>query len=146
HQRTVDCVVGGFRWNKNETETSVGSLLLGLYKKGVFHYVGHASNFEKAEKRKLVDFLKPYRKGVGSSGFGEGRTPGGPSRWSQGKDTSWVPLRPELVCEVTFDHMQGDRFRHAATFKRWRFDKPPGECTFDQIRSPKGFEFRSVLQ
>lgn len=145
HERTIDCVVGGFRWNKNEENKSVGSLLLGLYQGKTLHYVGHASNFSKEEKRNLVDFLKQYRKNAGSSGFGQGRTPGGISRWSQGKDVSWEPLRPELLCEVSFDHLQGERFRHAASFKRWRFDKLIRECTFDQIQSPTPFEFKKVF-
>jgi len=146
HERTIDCVVGGFRWAKNEQNHAIGSLLLGLYKDGVFHYVGHAANFTKPERRELLKLLEPYRKNVGDKGFGVGRTPGGPSRWSQGKDTSWEPLRPELVCEVSFDHLQGDRFRHAATFKRWRFDKPPKDCKFDQIVSPRRFEFQKVFK
>jgi ATP-dependent DNA ligase len=145
HERTIDCVVGGFRWNRKEEVPSVGSLLLGLYEGSILHYVGHASNFKKDEKRKLVDFLKPYRKNVGTSGFGKGRTPGALSRWSQGKDPSWEPLRPELVCEVSFDHLQGDRFRHAASFKRWRFDKPARQCKFDQIKSPTPFQFQKIF-
>jgi ATP-dependent DNA ligase len=145
HQRTVDCVVAGFRWNRGEKGKSVGSLLLGLFADDVLNYVGHASNFTKPEKRELVKFLKPYRENAGKQGFGQGRTPGGPSRWSADKDVSWEPLRAELVCEVSFDHLQGDRFRHAASFKRWRFDKPTHECTFDQIKSPKGFRFQKVF-
>jgi ATP-dependent DNA ligase len=145
HERTIDCVVGGFRWNKGETNIALGSILLGLYEGKVLHYVGHASNFVKPQKRELVKMLRPYRDPTGTKGFGKGRTPGGISRWSQGKDSSWEPLRPELVCEVSFDHLQGDRFRHAASFKRWRHDKPPRECTFDQIRSAKPFEFQKVF-
>ncbi|HEY4491868.1 MAG TPA: ATP-dependent DNA ligase, partial [Acidobacteriota bacterium] len=145
HQRTIDCVVGGFRWNKGEKHIAVGSLLLGLYQGRILHYVGHASNFTKPQRRELVELLSKYRDADESKGFGKGRTPGGISRWSQGKDTSWEPLRPELVCEISFDHLQGDRFRHAATFKRWRFDKPPRQCTFDQIKSPKPFAFQKVV-
>lgn len=145
HERTIDCVVGGFRWHRKE-ENSVGSLLLGLYQGKILHYVGHASNFKKEEKAELVKFLKPYRTKADSAGFGKGRTPGEISRWSHGKDPSWEPLRPELVCEVTFDHLQGDRFRHAASFKRWRPDKPPRECTFDQIQSPAPFQFKKVFE
>jgi ATP-dependent DNA ligase len=145
HQRTIDCVVGGFRWNKDQKGIAVVSLLLGLYKGRVLHYVGHASNFQKPQRKELVKLLKPLRKDAEKGGFGRGRTPGGPSRWTQNKDLSWEPVRPELVCEVSFDHLQGDRFRHAASFKRWRFDKPPRECTFDQIVSPKMFAFQKVF-
>lgn len=131
HQRTVDCVVSGFRWNTNMAGVSVGSLLLGLYDdKRVLHHVGHTSSFKAADKRALVSFLEPYR---GSSGFGQGRTPGEPSRWSGSKDLSWEPVRPDLVCEVAFDHLQGDRFRHGTTFLRWRQDKPPLECRYSQV-------------
>ena len=146
HLRTVDCVVGGFRWNKGETGKSVGSLLLGLYDDhGVLHHVGHTSSFKAVEKRALVDKLAPLVTDDESLGFGRGRTPGAPSRWTAGKDTSWVRLRPELVCELTFDYLQGDRFRHAATFQRWRPDKPPRECTFDQLVTTVPFELEQVF-
>jgi len=146
HLRTVDCVVGGFRWNKGETGRSVGSLLLGLYDgSGVLHHVGHTSSFKAPEKRALVDTLAPYVTEDESVGFGRGRTPGAPSRWNAGKDTSWVRLRPELVCELTFDYLQGNRFRHAATFKRWRPDKPPEGCTFDQLATTVPFELEQVF-
>ncbi len=146
HQRTADCVVGGFRWNRVEEGKSVGSLLLGLYDgAGVLHHVGHTSSFNHAQRRELLSVLEPYRGEPGPAGFGRGRTPGGPSRWSQGKDLSWEPLRPELVCEVTFDHLQGDRFRHAATFARWRPDKPPSECTYDQLVAAVPFELQEIF-
>lgn len=132
HQRTADCVVGGYRLNK--TQDGIGSLLLGLYDDdGVLHYVGHTSSFKAAERRALLERLKPF---AGEGGFGAGRSPGGPSRWNAGRTTEWFPLRPELVCEVAFDYMQSERFRHAATFLRWRDDKPAGSCTFDQIVPP----------
>lgn len=146
HLRTVDCVVGGFRWNKGEEGRSVGSLLLGLYDEtGVLHHVGHTSSFKAAEKRALVDKLQPLVTNDESVGFGKGRTPGGPSRWTSGRDMSWVRLRPELVCEVTFDYLQADRFRHAATFKRWRPDKPPEACTRDQIETTVPYELQQVF-
>ena len=146
HLRTADCVVGGFRWNKGETGRSVGSLLLGLYDaEGVFHLVGHTSSFSAKEKRELVAFLDPYRTADEGESFGSGRTPGAPSRWSQGKDLSWERLRPELVCEVTFDYLQGDRFRHAAAFRRWRTDKPPADCRFDQLEATVPTELREVF-
>src|SRR5947207_6653829 len=108
HLRTVDSVVGGYRWNRGEEGKSVGSLLLGLYDStGVFHHVGHTSSFKAAEKRELVSFLEPYVAKDTESGFGDGRTPGGVSRWTADRDMTWVRLRPELVCEVTFDYLQG---------------------------------------
>jgi ATP-dependent DNA ligase len=146
HLRTVDCVVGGFRWNKGEEGRSVGSLLLGLYdENGVLHQVGHTSSFKAAEKRALVDRLSPLTTDDEGVGFGRGRTPGGPSRWTGARDMSWVRLRPELVCEVTFDYLQGDRFRHAATFRRWRPDKPPEACTKDQIETTVPYELQQVF-
>jgi ATP-dependent DNA ligase len=146
HLRTVDCVVGGFRWNRGEDGRSVGSLLLGLHgDDGVLHHVGHTSSFKAAEKKALVEVLKPYLSDDESAGFGAGRTPGGPSRWTGARDLSWVRLRPELVCEVTFDHLQGDRFRHAATFRRWRSDKPPRECTFDQVATTVPFLLERIF-
>lgn len=145
HLRTVDCVVGGFRWNRGEEDRSVGSLLLGLYDdSGVLHHVGHTSSFKAAEKRELVEFLKPYVS-EGDAGFGRGRTPGEPSRWTGGRDMTWVRLRPELVCEVTFDYLQGDRFRHAATFRHWRHDKPPESCTFNQIATTPPYELQQIF-
>jgi ATP-dependent DNA ligase len=129
HRRSVDCVVGGYRLAK--VGDGVGSLLLGLYgSDGTLHYVGHTSSFKAAERRSLREQLAAYE---GDGGFGQGRTPGGQSRWTGGRETAWVPLRPELVCEVSVDRMQGERFRHAATFERWRFDRDPRSCTFEQL-------------
>lgn len=145
HKRTADCVVGGFRWYKDEFGTAVGSLLLGLYKGKVLHHVGHTSSFTKEQRRELVKFLKSYRTKQEDGGFGKGRTPGEPSRWTAGKDLSWEKLRPELVCEVAFDHLQGDRFRHAATFLRWRPDKPPKECTYDQFTTVVPVELKEIF-
>lgn len=147
HLRTADCMVGGFRWYKNEEGRAIGSLLLGLYDgEGVLHFVGHTSSFKAGERRELVEVVAPYRTEDEDVSFGQGRTPGGPSRWNQGKDTSWERLRPELVCEVTFDYLQGERFRHAATFKRWRPDKPPTECTFDQLEATVPMELMQVFE
>jgi ATP-dependent DNA ligase len=146
HLRTVDCVVGGFRWYKGEEGRAVGSLLLGLYDdKGVFHHVGHTASFKATEKRELVTILQPYLSDDGDDSFGSGRTPGAPSRWTGDKDLSWVRLRPELVCEVTFDYLQGPRFRHAATFQRWRPDKPAAQCGFDQIETTPPYELRQIF-
>jgi ATP-dependent DNA ligase len=134
HERTADCVVGGFREHK---DGGVGSLLLGLHSMdGVLQYVGHTSSFSANQRKGLIDLLKPLE---GGHSFGEGRSPGGPSRWAQGRDTSWTAVKPELVCEVRFDHLQGLRFRHAARFLRWRPDKDPADCTFEQLKPPRPF-------
>jgi ATP-dependent DNA ligase len=143
HERTVDCVVSGFRWHKDGHGTAIGSLLLGLYDAhGVLHYVGGASSFKTTERRRLVEVLEPYR---GPSGFGQGRTPGEPNRWTGDRDISWEPLRPELVCEVAFDHLQGERFRHGAIFRRWRYDKPPQDCTFAQVEEVVPSELQAIF-
>jgi ATP-dependent DNA ligase len=147
HERECDCVVAGFRWHKRGERTAVGSLLLGLYDdSGALQHVGVCASFTAAKRKELVDFLAPYRKNAladhpwkawaeseAEEGPAAQRTPGGQSRWSQGKDLSWEPLRPELVVEVAYDHMQGDRFRHTAQFRRWRKDKPPADCTYAQL-------------
>jgi ATP-dependent DNA ligase len=143
HARTADCVVAGFRWHKNGPGTLVGSLLLGLYDgAGDLHHVGVTSSFGMAQRKALVAELQPLREGAlaahpwrsWAEAMGTGqRMPGGQSRWSAGKDLSWEPLRIERVCEVKYDHMQGDRFRHAAVFLRWRSDKPPSACRYDQL-------------
>lgn len=147
HLRTVDCVIGGYRWAKGEENVAIGSLLLGLYdESGVLHYVGHTSSFNASERREWAQRLQPLVSDDESVGFGQGRTPGGVSRWSSGKDTSWVRLRPELVCEVTFDYLQGERFRHASTFKRMRSDKAPRACTFDQFEAAVPYELMQVFE
>jgi ATP-dependent DNA ligase len=129
HHRTLDCVVGGYRVEKNGN--GVASLLLGLYDAaGVLHYVGHTSSFPAAQRRAMREELAPLE---GGASFGQGRAPGGPSRWSGGRETEWVPLDPVLVCEVRIDRMQGDRFRHASRLLRWRDDRDPHSCTFDQL-------------
>jgi ATP-dependent DNA ligase len=129
HRRTADCVVGGYRVAKDGD--GVGSLLLGLYDdEAQLHYVGHTSSFRAAERVAMREALAPLE---GGESFGGGREPGGPSRWSAGKDMTWVSLEPALVCEVSFDRMQYGRFRHAATFVRWRDDRTPRSCTFDQL-------------
>jgi ATP-dependent DNA ligase len=147
HERECDCVVAGFRWHKASERGAVGSLLLGLYDAaGALQHVGVAASFTDRKRRELVDFLAPYREGAledhpwrewarhQNEGDATGRRmPGALSRWSQGKDLSWEPLRPELVVEVAYDHMQGSRFRHTAQFRRWRTDKRPRDCTFDQL-------------
>jgi ATP-dependent DNA ligase len=132
--RTADCVVGGFRWLQKggEEEGRVGSLLLGLYDEaGKLDHVGFAASFTADERRELAPILLPLREPPGFTG----KAPGGPSRWSQGRSTAWEPLRPALVCEVRYDHFAGGRFRHGTRFLRWRPEKRPRQCTFEQVRS-----------
>jgi ATP-dependent DNA ligase len=123
--RTIDAVVMGWRPGK-EPET-VGALILGLYDNGALRVVGHCSGLSASEKRRLVGFLAPFETGERGSGD--------PSRWSSGRDLEWVALRPELVVEIDFDHVSAGRIRHGAKLRRWREDKPPAECTFDQLSS-----------
>jgi ATP-dependent DNA ligase len=155
HARTADCVVAGFRWHKTG-QGIVGSLLLGLYDdKGTLHHVGVTSSFTMAKRKELAAELEPLRKGAIEghpwSAWGNAaehektRMPGGQSRWSAGKDLSWEPLRIERVCEVKYDHMQGDRFRHAATFLRWRADKSPRDCRYDQLEVTTAYELQKVF-
>ncbi len=131
HHRTADCVVGGYRLKRNGD--GVGSLLLGVYdEEGNLHYVGHTSAFKAKERRELREVLAPL---VGGSSFGDAaRSPGGLSRWSGGRDTEWVSLEPTLVCEVRYERLQGGRFRHSASVLRWRPDRDPKSCTFEQLQ------------
>ena len=156
HERDCDCVVAGFRWHKKGERTRIGSLLLGLYDDaGTLQHVGVCASFTDQKRIELVEFLKPYRKDALASHpwkdwatdeFGEThRMPGAQSRWSHGKDLSWEPLRPELVIEVAYDHMQGDRFRHTAQFRRWRTDKKPSDCTFAQLEVVPPHELESIF-
>ncbi len=154
HARTADCVVAGFRWHKNGPQTLVGSLLLGLYDDaGVLHHVGVASAFSAVRRRELAEELAPLREGAldnhpwreWASDDEHQRRPGATSRWNRGKDLSWEPLRVELSCEVGFDHMQGDRFRHPAQFKRWRPDKPPADCRYDQLEVAPPYELQQIF-
>jgi ATP-dependent DNA ligase len=154
HARTADCVVAGFRWHKTGKNTLVGSLLLGLYDdKGVLQHVGVTSSFTMATRAHLAAELEPLRTRAlethpwrAWAAAGEmNRMPGGQSRWSAGKDLSWEPLRIERVCEVKYDHMQGDRFRHAAVFQRWRPDKQPGDCRYDQLEVTTPYELEKVF-
>jgi len=155
HARTADCVVAGFRWHKNGHGTLIGSLLLGLYDdRGRLHHVGVTSAFNMNMRRELVRELAPLREHAldghpwreWADAMGDGtRMPGGQSRWSAGKDLSWEPLRVERACEVKYDHMQGDRFRHAAIFLRWRLDKPPTDCRYAQLEVTTPFELEKVF-
>lgn len=167
HERTADCVVAGFRWHTSGK--GVGSLLLGLYDdRGGLHHVGVTASFTAARRQELVDELAPYRMedlaghpwaawataGGGVSGDESSsedaprdvvRRPGTPSRWTGKRNLSWLPLRPELVCEVAYDHLQGDRFRHAATFRRWRPDRRPESCTYAQLEAVPPAELEDLL-
>jgi ATP-dependent DNA ligase len=156
HARTADCVVAGFRWHKTGKNELVGSLLLGLYdEQRRLHHVGVTSSFTMAMRRQLAVELAPLRERAleehpwrewAEAGGGETtRMPGGQSRWSAGKDLSWEPLRIERVCEVKYDHMQGPRFRHAAIFQRWRPDKPPSACRYDQLEVTPPYELAKIF-
>ena len=148
HERDCDCVVAGFRWHKDGHGTAIGSLLLGLFDDaGALQHVGVCSSFTQAKRKELVEFLALYREkaleghpwaewaGEENDHPSEGgqRMPGAKSRWTGKKDLSWQPLRPELVLEVAYEHMQGNRFRHMAQFRRWRTDKTPRDCTYAQL-------------
>jgi ATP-dependent DNA ligase len=155
HVRTADCVVAGFRWHKTGPGELVGSLLLGLYDDdGALHHVGVTSSFTTVMRRQLAKELEPLRKQAleghpwrewAEALEGSPRMPGATSRWSQGKDLSWEPLRVGRVCEVAYDHLQGDRFRHAATFLRWRPDKQPAECRYDQLEVTPPAELAEIF-
>jgi ATP-dependent DNA ligase len=155
HARTADCVVAGFRWHKNGPGTMVGSLLLGLYDaEGTLHHVGVTSSFTTAKRKALVEELALLREGAAENHpwrewaqfAGEQRMPGATSRWNRGKDLGWEPLRIERVCEVAYDHLQGDRFRHATTFQRWRLDKSAAECRYDQLEETAPQELQQIFR
>ncbi|HEY0714179.1 MAG TPA: ATP-dependent DNA ligase [Polyangia bacterium] len=159
HERDCDCVVAGFRWHKGSNGTAIGSLLLGLWNDaGQLEHVGVCASFTVAKRRELVEFLAPYRENalddhpwrawadaLVEDPASSGRKPGYASRWSQGKDLSWQPLRPELVLEVAYEHMQGTRFRHMAQFRRWRTDKNPRDCTFAQLEVVPPHELEAIF-
>ncbi|MGH8631466.1 MAG: ATP-dependent DNA ligase, partial [Burkholderiales bacterium] len=159
HTRTADCVVAGFRWHKNGRDTMLGSLLLGLYDDdGILHHVGVTAAFSNAIRRELVTELAPLRENALQShpwrewaeaqeeaSANMQRLPGASSRWNRGKDLSWEALRPERVCEVAYDHMQGTRFRHAAQFMRWRPDRQPEDCHYEQLEVTAPYELERVF-
>jgi ATP-dependent DNA ligase len=154
HERECDCVVGGFRWHKGGRDVAVGSLLLGLYDgEGSLHHVGVCASFTAQKRRELVTFLAPNREGAleghpwreWAAHDGSQRIPGYKSRWSQDKDLSWEPLRAELVVQVAYDHMQGSRFRHTAQFRRWRSDKSPRDCTYEQLEVVAPHELAAIF-
>jgi len=161
HARTADCVVAGFRWHKNGAGSHVGSLLLGLYDDGgTLHHVGITSSFTWPRRAELAAELEPLRAGavdghpwadwadwaaMGSADASGSRMPGATSRWNRGKNLSWEPLRIERVVEVGYDHLQGDRFRHATTFRRWRPDRQPADCRYDQLETTAPFELKRIF-
>ena len=159
HARTADCVVAGFRWHKKGPGTHIGSLILGLYDSDeVLHHVGVTSSFKWPVRAELADELAPLREGAldghpwqewaaWSTDRAEAgqRMPGATSRWNSGKDLSWEPLRIERACEVAYDHLQRDRFRHATTFRRWRPDKSPLNCRYDQLETTAPFELQDIF-
>jgi ATP-dependent DNA ligase len=161
HQRTADCAVAGFRWHKNGPGTHIGSLLLGLFgDDDKLNHVGITSSFTWERRAELAEELAPLREGALDdhpwrewaewAGYGDAevsgqRLPGATSRWNRGKDLSWEPLRVERVVEVAYDHLQGSRFRHATTFKRWRPDKPPAACRYDQLETTAPFELARIF-
>src|SRR6516165_531940 len=159
HERDCDCVVAGFRWHKKGERAAVGSLLLGLYDDhGALQHVGVCGSFTDKARRELVEFLEPYRREAlvdhpwrrwaehaSAEVEGNHRMPGGQSRWSRDKDLSWEPLRPELVVEVAYEHMQGSRFRHLAQFRRWRTDKKPSDCTYAQLEVVPPHELAAIF-
>ncbi len=157
HQRTADCVVAGFRWYKGGKGTLVGSLLLGLYDSaGTLHHVGVASSFKQTERANLAEKLRPLTEGARETHpwkdwsdwqeqEGPQRLPGATSRWNRGKDLSWEPIQLGLVAEVSYDHLQGTRFRHATHLKRWRTDKPHTECRYDQLEETPPFLITKIF-
>jgi ATP-dependent DNA ligase len=156
HERDCDCVVAGFRWYKDAEGEAIGSLLLGLFDQaGSLQHVGVCASFAKDKRRELLEFLTPYRTNAlvdhpwaswaNEEAAAGSRMPGGQSRWSQGKDLSWEPLRPELVIEVSYEHMQGRRFRHMAHFRRWRTDKKPTDCTYAQLEVVPPHELEEIF-
>ena len=159
HQRTADCVVAGFRWHKDGPGTLIGSLLLGLYDEaGKLNHVGITASFTMARRAELVAELAPLREHAmdghpwaewaewaeAAAASGQ-RVPGATSRWNRGRDLSWEALRPERVVEVAFDHLQGDRFRHGTTFVRWRPDKRPEDCRYDQLAETPAYELSAIF-
>jgi len=154
HDRTADCVVAGFRWHKSGPV--IGSLLLGLYDdRGDLQHVGVSASFAMKRRAELVSELDPYRMDdaaghpwaawAEAEAHAGSRLPGAVSRWNAKKDLSWLPVRPELVVEVGYDHMEGTRFRHTAHFRRWRPDRDPGSCTYEQLEQPVQFDLAEVL-
>lgn len=142
HRRDVDCVIGGYREHKDGGK--IGSLLLGLFNdRDELHFIGHCSGFGDVDRVAILEQLQPW---VRAESFGaDARQPGAASRWSGDKDLSWTPVEPQLVCEVSYDQLTGERFRHATRFHRWRPDKNPSDCRLDQLQRPEGPDFEAVV-
>jgi ATP-dependent DNA ligase len=156
HERTADVVVAGYRLHKNSTAEKplLGSLLLGLYADGKLQHIGVSASFTETRRAELLAELKPFEVDIADHPWGEwqewaianpDRVPGTQSRWSAGKDLSFTPLRPERVLEVGYDHMEGRRFRHTAQFKRWRTDRDPESCGYDQLEEPVSYDLGRIL-
>jgi ATP-dependent DNA ligase len=156
HERTADVVVAGYREHKTSTPERplLGSLLLGLYDGGQLQHVGVSASFTESRRAELIEQLQPLVVPIEDHPWGHwaefltanpDRVPGTQSRWSQGKDLSFVPLRPDLVIEVAYDHMEGRRFRHTAQFRRWRTDRDPESCGYDQLEEPVSYDLTDVL-
>jgi ATP-dependent DNA ligase len=143
HRRTVDCVVGGYRVHKDGT--GIGSILLGLYDGPNLHFIGHCSGFADHDRREILGLLEEIRSDDSFGPQDQVRRPGAESRWSAGKDLSWIPVTPGVVVEVSYDQLTGGRFRHATRFERWRPDKDPLQCTMDQLERPAGIGFSGVV-
>ncbi|GAA0478511.1 ATP-dependent DNA ligase [Streptomyces stramineus] len=154
HERTADCVLAGLRLHKSGPV--VGSLLLGLYDaSGRLQHVGVCASFPMRRRKELMSELEPLRmtdaqghpweQWADPQAQAAGRLPGGPSRWTGTKDLSWIPLRPERVCEVAYDHLQGDRFRHTTRFRRWRPDREPAQCTYAQLEETAHYDLADIL-
>ncbi len=157
HTRTADCVLAGFRWHKTSTPTNplVGSLLLGLYQEARLQHVGVVGAFTARRRAELVDELEPlllrdgdahpWQEWANAEAHQGQRLPGNVSRWNATKDLSFVPLRPERVLEVKYEHMEGTRFRHLAHFLRWRDDRTPDSCTYEQLEQPVTFKLDDIV-
>ncbi len=144
HRRDADCVVGGYRLHKDGDR--IGSILLGLYNvDGELHFIGHCSGFSDQDRLAVLEQLEQIRSDDSFGGGDYVRVPGQESRWSAGKDLSWIPVEPGVVVQVSYDQLEKGRFRHATRFERWRFDKPAEECTMDQLVRPEGVGFSEVV-
>jgi ATP-dependent DNA ligase len=144
HRRDADCVVGGYRIHKDGDK--IGSILLGLYNDdGELHFIGHCSGFSDHDRAELLAQFEQIRTGDSFGGGAGTRVPGGQSRWSQGKNMEWIPVEPGVVVQISYDQLEGGRFRHATRFERWRPDKPAEECTMDQLVRPVGTGFAEVV-
>jgi ATP-dependent DNA ligase len=143
HRRTVDCVVGGYRVHKDGE--GIGSILLGLYDGPELHFIGHCSGFADHDRKEILALLRQIESDDSFGSEDQVRRPGAESRWSSGKDLSWIPVEPGVVVEVSYDQLTGNRFRHATRFERWRPDKEPPACTMDQLERPEGVGFSGVV-